>query len=445
MILLLLIPILLVTLLGALLLMRAREQLAGLRATLEQKDVLLSGEIAKGEALRKHSLEAQEALFNLKSEYLQREAHNKACLEQAQEQLKQVDALKKALSEHFETLCAKSLQSNTQAFLDLAQGQFKQAHERHVDAQTQGNESLRAVISPIKETLKEVQEHVQALEKTRLTAYAGLTEQIKHLFESEQALKAQTGNLVQALRTPHVRGQWGELQLERVVELAGMVEHCDFSKQVTANHEDGLQRPDMLVRLPNGRNIVVDAKAPLLAYLESLELPDGPAHDEALKSHARHIREHITKLASKAYWKQFSPSPEFVVLFLPGEVFFSAALKQDPELLQFGIREKVILATPTTLVALLKAVAYGWQQASVAEQAQAISQLGRELYERLEVLAAHFSAMGKQIERTVDSYNKTLRCAQTRVFVTARKLQSFQFKDQKAIPEPEMIETRVLF
>lgn len=423
---------------------QAREQLAGLQAVVQHKETRLREQEERLAASAREREEAQQKVVALEAQFAALRAQGEERLAQAQEQLKQMAAMREELSERFEALSAQSLQKNNQTFLDLARSQLKEAREQQEQEQQRRSGALKDMVSPLKEALEQVQGHVHALEKSRSAAYAGLTEQVKQLLEAQRDLRSETGNLVQALRTPHVRGQWGELQLERVVELAGMLEYCDFSKQVTAKDEKGLLRPDLLVRLPNGRNIVVDAKAPLLAYLEAIELPEGPEREAALKTHARHIRDHIVKLSSKGYWKQFSPSPEFVVLFIPGEVFFSAALEQDPELLQFGITEKVILATPTTLIALLKAVAYGWQQAGVAQQAQAISQLGRELYERLHVLGSHFTSMGKQLDRTVESYNKTLRCAQTRVFVTARKLKALPLSKDTEMPEPEVIEKRPL-
>jgi DNA recombination protein RmuC len=234
-------------------------------------------------------------------------------------------------------------------------------------------------------------------------------------------LRSETSNLVQALRTPNVRGRWGEIQLHRVVEMAGMVEHCDFYEQQSVETEDGRLRPDMIVRLPNSRNIVIDAKAPLSAYLEAIDATDEDARKVQLQRHAQQIRTHLTMLGKKSYFEQFEPSPEFVVLFLPGEAFFAAALMQDPELIEFGVDENVIIATPTTLIALLRAVAYGWRQEALAQNAKEICDLGKELYERCSTMGGHMLALGKNLKRATDSYNDAIGSFESRVFVSARK------------------------
>ncbi|MDD2676389.1 MAG: DNA recombination protein RmuC, partial [Methylacidiphilaceae bacterium] len=249
-------------------------------------------------------------------------------------------------------------------------------------------------------------------------------------------LRSETANLVKALRQPVVRGRWGEMQLRGVVEMAGMVERCDFFEQTSIEGEEGRLRPDLIIRLPGGKQIVIDAKAPIAAYLEAVEASDEPARMARLAVHARQVREHIANLSKKAYWEQFAPTPEFVVLFLPGEMFFSAALQQDPGLLDYGVGKRVIPATPTTLIALLQAVAYGWQQEALTENARAISELGRTLYKRIATLADHWAGVGKGMEQAIKAYNKATATLESRVLVTARRFTGLQ-----AAPEGEVIET----
>ncbi len=359
----------------------------------------------------------------------------------AVEKLALLDEAREKLTEAFKSLSAEALQGNNRAFLDLAKENLGKFQERAKGDLKQREKAVEDLVKPMRESLEKVDEKIQEMEKTRAGAYSGLTAQVENLLKTQTSLKEETSNLVQALRTPNVRGQWGEVQLERVVEFAGMVDHCDFVQQESANTGEGTrQRPDLIVRLPNGRQIVVDAKTPLIAYLDALKTDDPDERKAHLKTHARHVRNHITQLGAKSYWKQFEPTPEFVVLFLPGEAFFSAALEQDPGLIEFGAKEKVIPATPTTLIALLKAVAYGWQQEKVAEHAKKVSDLGRELYERIGVLAGHFSDLGKHLDKSVEIFNKAVRSTETRLLVTARKLNEFTPGDAKEIPTPQPVE-----
>ena len=359
--------------------------------------------------------------------------------ERSEEKQSIFEDAEKKLSDAFKALSSDALKSNNQSFIELAKAKLEQFQEGAKGDLEQRQKAIDQMVKPIRESIDKVDVKIQNLEKVREGAYAGLTEKINNLLTSEDKLQKETANLVSALRKPSVRGSWGEIQLRQAVEFAGMVEHCDFLEQESVTVGDGrFQRPDMIIKLPNGRNIVVDAKTPMEAYLQSLESKSEDDRLINLKSHARQLRDKVKDLSMKKYWEQFTPTPEFVILFLPNEALFSAALEQDGGLINYGAENHVIIATPTTLIALLLAVAYGWQQDTVAEHARQISDLGRDLYERMGVLADHFSALGKNLDRTVDAYNKAVRSTESRLLVSARKFKELGSGSEREI---ELLET----
>jgi len=366
--------------------------------------------------------------------------------EAAAEKLTIINDAEKKLREAFDSLSAKALSANNQQFLDLAKATLEKFQEGARGDLDKRQLAIDQMVAPVKETLGKFDAKLGELEKARLGAYESLKTQVQGLADSQNALKTETGNLVKALRAPQVRGRWGEIQLRRVVELAGMLDHCDFLEQQSVNTEDGRLRPDMIVKLPGGKNVVVDAKAPLAAYLEALEAPDEATRTEKMKAHARQIREHLRSLGQKAYWQDFKPTPEFVVLFLPGEMFYSAALEQDPGLIEEGVGQKVILATPTTLIALLKAVSFGWRQEALAVNAAQISELGRELHQRLGTLGGYFAKLGDQLDKAVEVYNQATSSLETRVLVTARRFTQLGAGNPTEITttEPIQKQTRML-
>lgn len=335
------------------------------------------------------------------------------------------------LTQAFRALSADALAANNEQFVALAEGRIKEAAAALAGDAAVRDKAVGALLDPVSAALHRVEGQLREVERERQSAYAGLREQVDAMRSSSEQLQHETKSLVNALRAPQVRGRWGELQLERVVQLAGMVEHCDFSTQVTAAGAEGAVRPDMVVHLAGGKSIVVDAKVPFAAYLEAVESRDPATHAERLAAHARQLRAHVDALSAKGYWTAFEPTPEFVVLFVPGDPFLEAALQADPALLEHAFGRNVVVATPTTLIALLRTVAYGWRQEALARNAAAVHQLGKELHSRLATMGTHVAKLGRSLDGAVDSYNKAVSSLEARVLVTARRLTELKVADDE--------------
>jgi DNA recombination protein RmuC len=382
----------------------------------------LSLKLAGVRELRLRGLVLQDELSSARATEAELRAKLEAEQLRSAEKLALLTAAEQKLANAFAALSAESLRANNEAFLQLANQTLSRFHETARSELDGRQKAIGESLQPVKEYLDRVDVKIGELEKARVAAYSTLAEQVKSLAITQGDLHKETSNLVKALRTPHTSGRWGEVQLRRVVEMAGMLERCDFVEQHTIHTESGRLRPDLIVRLPNGRSIVVDSKAPLSAYLESIEAADDVTRIARLKDHAAQVRTHVRALSQKGYWSQLESTPEFAVAFLPGEPFFSAALEHDPELIEYGVELGVVIATPTTLVALLKAVAYGWRQQEMARNAHEISKLGSEIYDRLSRFASTFAKVGSHLGKAVDSYNSSVGTLESRVLPSARRI-----------------------
>ena len=335
----------------------------------------------------------------------------------------------KRMQTAFQSLSYEVMERSSRSFLDLAKTALEKTHEAGKSELELRHQSFEALVKPLKESIKSIGEHQRELEKRRESSYASLNKQIDSLVQSERQLRQETSHLSSALRSPPVRGAWGQVHLRRVVELAGLLNQCDFQEQTTFESEGKILRPDLVVYLPGDRQIIVDAKTPLNAYMEAADTQDEPQRIRLLESHASQVRKHLRELSQKDYWKKFNLSPEFVILYLPAESFFSAALQMDPMLIEAGAAQNIIIATPTTLIAILRAVAHSWKQEALSKNAEEIARLGQELHERLQVLSDHWSKVGRSLGTAVESYNQAVSSMESRVMVSARKL-----KDHGAAP-----------
>ena len=394
----------------------SRTVLADRKAALEQELVSARVALDRADSENRSLVEAKTELATKLDDERKNAAEKLKLLSDASEQLRV----------QFKALAATALESNNTSFLELAKSTLERYQAEARRELEKRETAVETLVKPISESLKQVDEQVRQMEKVRAQAHGTLTSQVASLIETQRALQTETGNLVRAMREPQARGRWGELQLRKVLELSGMLDRCDFQEQVTLTGEDSdgrkrVQRPDVVVHLPGDKQIVIDSKVPLVSYLAALEAQDEAGRSAQLAAHARQVKQHIDTLAAKSYWVQLSCTPEFVVLFLPGEVFFRAAMDADPELIEYGVRQKVIVASPTTLIALLKAVAYGWNQKNLADSARQISEAGKRLYERLCTMTGYFRDVGDRLNGAVGAYNKAVGSMERRVFPVARK------------------------
>lgn len=373
-----------------------------------------------------------------------RTLHYKSALKTEQrlyeEKLRLLEQSNERVSQQFSALSSRALQQNNEAFLKLAEQNLNKHQLQAKNELEKREKSIETLIQPIRETLEKTEKQLHSMEKERKEAFGSLSEHLRLMNDAQIRLQRETGNLVSALRRPEIRGQWGELTLKRLAELAGMTEYCDFYEQETVNSETGQLRPDMIVRMPDKRELVVDAKTPLDAYLNAVQAENDEQRNNELQRHARKLRDRVKELASKAYWLQFKNSPDYVVLFVPGDQFLSAALEQDAGILEYALSNKVILATPTSLIALLRAVAFGWRQQAVAKNAEQIQRLGEELHNRMLTFTEHLTKLGSALGSSVDHYNKAVGSLERSVLPGARRFTELGIENRKQLESMDPIE-----
>lgn len=394
---------------------------------------LVLGVVVAWWVLRRRQLQADQDIARLEVQ-----VKNQDALQQEREIA--FEAATSRLAHSFSELSNQSLKSNSENFLRLAEQNLGTQQQKAKHDLNEREKAVEDLVKPIRDALQASQKQIADLEKSRSEAYGGIKSQLEAMRLTQNSLTQETQNLVKALRRPEVRGRWGEITLRRLVELAGMVEYCDFQEQVHNVGDEQIIRPDMIVRMPDQRELVVDVKTPLDAYLSAIEAPDDAQHKLGMQRHARAIKEHIRALSSKAYWAQFSASPEFVILFIPGDQFLSAALTEDPDLIEYALTRQIILATPTSFVALLKAVAYGWRQNTLADNAQEIRQLAEDLYGRLGTFVSHMNKVGRQLASSVENYNRAVGSLERKVLPGARKFVELGVHSKKEIEKIETID-----
>jgi DNA recombination protein RmuC len=382
----------------------------------------------------------QQDLMSARQECARLGAQLEAARADAAEKIALLQGAELRLREAFSALSSEALKQNNESFLQLARTSLSE-FQRAATTDLEGRQkAIESIIQPLRESLTRVDTKLQEVERGRASTQAQLAEQIRSLTQAQQVLQTETSRLSRALRSPNVRGQWGELQLRRVLENAGLIEGSHYELKESIQTEEGRLTPDAVVKLPGGKNVVLDAKVPLTAYLEAAEADDDERRDARLRDHARQVKEHVTRLANKSYWAHFQPAPDIVVMFVPGESLLTSALQQDPGLLEFSMNRGVMLASPLTLIALLRAIAYGWQQETIARNAQEISDLGRQLYDRISKLAEHFETVGRSLAKSVQAYNSAVGTLESRVLVTARRLKDKGVTATEEFPEPETID-----
>lgn len=406
---------------GGLVWLLMRAERAALAERLDARQKSIEDLDARRRQLESRVQELQLAEASLREKAVELSATLEQERKQSEEKLAVLEEAQKRLADAFKALAADALKSNNQSFLELAKATLQTFQEAAKGDLEKRQQAIQELVKPVRESLDKVDARIHELEKARVDAYRQLSDQVVSLLDTQRQLQSETSNLVKALRAPQVRGRWGEIQLKRVVEMAGMLDHCDFYEQQTAEAEGERLRPDLLVRLPGRKNIIVDSKVPLSAYLEAIDAPDDETRKAKFQEHARQVRSHITSLSKKSYFEQFDPTPEFVVLFLPGESFFAAAVEHDPTLIEFGVGSNVVIATPITLIALLRAVAYGWRQELLAEKTREISDLGKELYERLAGMSGYLQKLGQKLHDATEAYNRAVASLESRVLVSGRR------------------------